>query len=202
VLLIGMNRENGRLCTRAQDKMGELEAMYVVSWELIGRGTMEGLAQGFADALTEHLQASHSAVFLYEQDQDSLRLAAVSGEDMPFASGKAYPIAQERRPGFHSGHTAKAFRENRVVVVPSIFADVEFLPWQLLAKHEGMIVSVPMSDVEGTLGVYNLFFPGQEKIPEEKLRLYQTIAASAGAAIRHAQTKQVSDPLPEAQHAA
>ena len=192
VLIIGLNRENADVYEDVQDKINELEALHVVSWDLVGKGTPDGLVEALALALTEHIHAESAAVYLRDSAGNGLRVAAIAGEGITESHvGRVFLIEGDRRPGFHSGHTAKAFNECSVVVVESIFADVEFLSWQQLAKQEGIVVSVPIVESGETLGVFNLHFSLLEALSGDKIRLLETIAASAGAAIRHMQLTQV-----------
>lgn len=204
-LLVSLNSENGQAYGEVQEKIGELQILHALSWKLVGTGTMETLTEAFALALAENLRADIVSVFLKDSDTtNALKLYAAAGlihQDMQ-GVGKVYSLEPGNRRGFHDGHTSRAFQDLKVVVVEDIYADVEFLPWQVLAHNMGKVVSVPIVSSGEALGVYNLYITTNDTITPERIRLYETIAAAAGAAIQHVMIRQTTSCISEIKDAA
>jgi len=134
------------------------------------------------------LSARFASVMLADDTGEALTTVVTHGlpEDL-LSPIEPQAVEASGRPAFYSGHTARAFREKRVCVVDDVYTDIEFVPWRLLAQCDGYTVSVPLAYQEIPLGVMNLFFDRHVPLNDERIRLFQTLASSATAAIVNAQ---------------
>jgi len=67
-----------------------------------------------------------------------------------------------------------------------VFIDVEFVPWRLIAVHDGCAVSVPLLDQGDALGIVNFYFTDSVLLTRQRLRLLATIAGATTPAIKNA----------------
>jgi len=96
------------------------------------------------------------------------------------------PIETDCRPGFHTGHTAKAFNSKQVHTASDVFVDVEFVPWPVIAVDDGCAASIPLVNQGAAFGALNLYFGQSRELTKQRLELLATIAASATPAIQNA----------------
>jgi hypothetical protein len=171
--------------------MSDLEAMQQISWSLVGASNLYELCDALAKAVSDGLGSSLVVVYVPSSDStNELVITAISGiDDRNVKVGRTCSLRPERRPGFHSGHTARAYASGEMQVVEGIFSDVEFLPWKMLAREDGIVVSVPLPYQGSTIGVMNLFLDGVTSITDERKRLLQVIAAAVSPAIANTSFK-------------
>jgi hypothetical protein len=188
VLLIELAREFGASYSDAQTRIEHLEAVYRVSSQLSNTLDLRVVLLVLVSDIADMVQARYAAVMLVDDMGETLRAVATHGlPESPLKSNEPRKIEGSGRPGFHSGHTARAFREKRICVVDDVFTDVEFVPWKLLARSNGYAVSVPLVYQDVALGALNLFFDAHIPINAERMRLFETLASSAAVAIANAQ---------------
>ncbi len=188
-LVVGNGIENAFAHKEAGQRLEELEALHDVSWSLVGAGTLTELLNLFVSTLVNKLGARISAVYLDGGD-DSLELAAICGSDEA-KPGTRYPlVASGPYPGFHTGHTAKAFTSREVQVANDVFVDVELVPWKIVAADDGCAASIPLADRDVCVGVLNVYFSDSSQLTTTRLRLLATVAAAATSAIEYALSKQ------------
>lgn len=188
-LVVGNGIENAFAHKEAHDQLHELEALHDVSWSLVGASNVTELLELFASTLVNKLGAGIAAVYLAKEG-NALELGAVCGSDES-KPGTRYPlVASGPWPGFHSGHTAKAFSSRQVQVAHDVFVDVEFVPWRVVAQDDGCAVSVPLVDHDECIGVLNTYFSDASQLTNARLRLLATIAAAATSAIEYALSKE------------
>ena len=186
-LLVGLSIENERAHRKAAQRMSDLEAMQKVSWSLVGTSDHHELVSAFVKAISEGFQNAPVALYLPDGSEDSLTIAAVNEiYDPSIGVGKKCSLVPGRRPGFHSGHTAKAFTTGETQIVRAIYADAEFLPWRMVANEEGVAVSVPLPYQDSVIGVVNLFFSGVESVADDRIKQLEAIAAAVSPAIENA----------------
>ena len=189
-LVVGNGVENAFAHKEGRDRLGELEALHDVSWSLVGAGTVNELLDLFVTTIVNKLGARIAAVYLAD-GADALELAAVCGTDA--RPGTKYSmVASGPWPGFHSGHTAKAYSTQQVQVAHDVFVDVEFVPWRMIACDDGCAASIPLADSDSGIGVLNVYFSDARQVTKARLKLLTTIAASATTAIRYAMSKQLA----------
>jgi len=187
-LILGLSLLNERAHRIAGEQMADLAAMQNISWSLVGSSDVDGLTGALAKALKDGFSAGHVAVYLPSKRDDSeMIIAAVSGvdDDRVFV-GRVCSLKPARRPGFHNGHTARAYVSGETQVVSEVFSDVEFLSWRTVAREHGIVVSVPMPHEDRIIGVINIFFADVDKIAESRVRLLESVAAAVSPAIVHA----------------
>ncbi|MEN6370851.1 MAG: GAF domain-containing protein [Armatimonadota bacterium] len=186
-MLIGLSIENERAHRGAAQRMSDLEAMQKVSWSLVGAGDLGELMSTFVKAISEGFQDAPVVAYLDQEDGgESLTIAAVTGIDDPtIYIGKVCSLRPERRPGFHNGHTARAFASAEVQTAKVVFTDVEFMPWRMVAHEEGMVVSVPLPHQNRVIGVVNLFLSGARDVTEDRIRQLEAVAAAVSPAIEN-----------------
>ncbi len=167
------------------DSLGELEALHEVSWSLVGARDSDQFLHTLAETLRSKLRADIVALYLGDYTGEYLTLAARSGGGDKYAvvGSKYAVVSKDRWPGFHSGHTADAFRTGEVRTADDVFIDVEFVPWRTIARTDGRAVSLPLIEQGSTIGVLNLYYPHFSQVSSQSMSLLQTIAASLGPAI-------------------
>lgn len=184
-LAAGFAAESALTHKESGDRLAELEALHEVSWSLVGAGGGEEFLRAFVDLLRSKLDAEIAAVYLSDSGGKSLELAGASHAVERYPSlGTTYIIASEdRRPGFHTGHTADAFRSREPRVADDVFVDVEFVPWRTIARGDGRAISLPLMDQGNVFGVLNVYFGDRRRLARENIALLSTIAAASGPAI-------------------
>lgn len=188
VLIAGVAVENAFSHKESVDRLEELETLHEVSWSLVGAGTVRDLLNLFVCTLVEKMGAKIAAVYVSVNSGESLELAAACGSDEQIGKiGSTYALESEARfPGFHSGHTAKAFRTRETQVAQDVFVDVEFVPWRVIAVDDGCAASLPLAHGAKAIGVLNVYFGDRTKLTAQRLKLLATIAAAATPAIEQA----------------
>jgi hypothetical protein len=182
--------ENARAQQEARDHSREMEALHEISWSLVGTRSIEELPGHLARILQERVGARIVAVYLADAGAQALRVAAVAGPDECRNSvGAVYPVlSTDRRPGFHTGHTARAFLSREMQSACDVFVDVELVPWRIIAGEEGCAVSLPMVEGGEAIGVISFYFSDRRELTPQRLRLLLTIAAAVSPSIAHART--------------
>lgn len=192
VLAVGSGIENAFSHKEADCRLEELETLHDVSWSLVGAGTLTELLNLFVSTLVNKLGARIAAVYL-DAGGSSLELAAICGSDEA-KPGTRYPlVATGPYPGFHSGHTARAFVSREIQVANDVFVDVELVPWRIVAADDGCAASIPLADHDVCIGVLDVYFSDASQLTTSRLRLLATIAAAATSAIEYALSKQAGE---------
>ncbi|MDH7482505.1 MAG: GAF domain-containing protein [Armatimonadota bacterium] len=193
LLVIYMAKEFGASYSDAHARISHLEAVHYMSSSLSNTLDLRVVLLAMVSDMARMLSATYASVMLANEEGTTLTTYATYGlPEMPLNPRKPQNVEGSGRPGFYSGHTAKAFREKRIVVVDDVFADVEFIPWRVLAASSGYAVSVPLVYQDVALGVLNLFFNKHVPLNDEKMRLFQTVASAAAVAIANAQLYEKS----------
>lgn len=188
VLLIELAREFGASYADAQTRVEHLEAVHRISSQLGNTLDLRVVLLVLVSDIADLLQARYAAVMMVDDTGETLRTVATHGlPESPLRSSDPQKIDGGGRPGFYSGHTARAFREKCICMVDDVFTDVEFVSWKLLAKNNGYAVSVPLVYQDVAFGVLNLFFDKHIPINDERIRLFETLASSAAVSIANAQ---------------
>lgn len=187
VLACKFSIQNALAHKDAIDRLDEVEALHKISWSLVGAGNSSELMNLFVQALNERLNAKYSVIYLADEDGETLQVAAVNGfDESADCVGAKYKLHSENRfPGFHSGHTARAFNTGETQVVDDILVDVEFVPWRIIAVEQGCAVSLPLMNRNQAIGVINLYFSDKLQLKPQKLRILETISAYATSAIEN-----------------
>mgnify|MGYP001575331601 CR=1 FL=1 len=188
VLATGFGVANAVAQGEIQERLSELEALHEVSWSIVGAGTLRDLLDLFADALSTRLDAKIVAVYLADDTEETLEVAAARGpEGYPANIGTKYAaVSANRFPGFHSGHTTKAFKTMQVQIAREVFVDVELVPWRIVANEQGAAISLPLVEHGRSIGVMSLYFSDHKQITQHRVKLLSTIAAAAAPAIENA----------------
>ena len=176
----------------AIDRLDEVEALHQISWSLVGAVSAIELLNLFVQSLNSRLQSKYVVVYLVNDDDETLQVAAACGSDEYMSTiGTKYKLKSENRfPGFHSGHTARAFSTGETQVVDDIYVDVEFVPWRVIAVEHGCAVSLPLMNRNKAIGVTNLYFSDCSQLTPQRLRLLTTIASAATPAIENVLAKE------------
>jgi len=188
-LVVGNGIENAFAHKEAGDRLEELETLHDVSWSLVGAGTVAELLDMFVSTLVTKLGAKIAAVYLADEPH-GLQLVAIRGsEEAPV--GKTYPLVSDKPfPGFHSGHTARAYASRQVQIANDVFVDVEFVPWRFIAQDDGCAASIPLVDQDKCIGVLDVYFADSTELSATRLRLLATIAAAGTSAVEFALSRQ------------
>lgn len=201
-LVVGNGIENAFAHKEAGERLEELETLHDVSWSLVGAGTVAELLDLFVSTLVSKLGARIAAVYLADEPH-GLQLAAIRGSS-DASVGKTYPLVSDKPfPGFHSGHTARAYASREVQIANDVFVDVEFVPWRVIAQDDGCAASIPLVDQDKCIGVLNVYFADTAELSGTRLRLLATIAAAGTSAVEFALSRQpVVEPRTEAEEVA
>jgi len=170
------------------DRLDELTALHQVSWSVVGARDAQEMLQVFAGTLRSKLHAAVVSVYLATNGGEGLRVAAAYGPSGPCDNvGNQYPVVSTSRfPGFHTGHSAKAFTTGEAQIVRDVFVEVELVGWRIIGRDDGCAISLPLTDQEGTLGVLALYFSDHRQLTEPRIKLLTTLASAAAPAIRSA----------------
>lgn len=193
-LLGGLSLVNERAHRQSAEHMSNLEAMQEISWSLVGTSDLLELSSALAKAIADGFDANYVAVYVPGDNGEELAITANCGvEDHSIFVGKICSLRPDRRPGFHNGHTSRAFASGEIQVISDAFSDVEFLPWQVVAREDGIVISVPLPYDERVVGVVNLFIEGVRSVSCDKIRLLESVAAAVSPAIQSARSKLQED---------
>lgn len=187
ISVIGFGIESAITRKKARDRIEELEALREIAWSLVGIGTTAELLDLFTRTIKERMDASVSAVYLADDSSEVLTLSSACGTDeySPPVGERYDVVSQVRRPGFHTGHTAKAFTSMDVQTKRDVFVDVDFVPWRIVAGEDGCAISLPLVDNGKALGVIDLYFRHHEQLTRQRIKLLTAIAASATPMIKN-----------------
>ena len=187
-LLVELGHEFGISYANSQARVEHLEAVHRISSQLGTTLDLRVVLYVLVSDIADLLSARHASVMLVDDTGETLKTVATHGlPESPLRPSEPQRIEGSGRPAFHSGHTARAFREKRVCVVDDVFTDVEFVPWKVLAQCDGYAVSAPLVYQDVALGVLNLFFDSHVPLNDERIRLFETLASAAAVSIANAQ---------------
>ena len=187
-LLIDLAVEFGSSYADAQARVEHLEAVHQISSRLTTTLDLRVILLVLVSDISKMLSARFASVMMADDTGETLGTVVTHGlPESPLKSPEPLKIEGSGRPAFFSGHAARAFKEKKVCVVEDVHTDVEFVPWRLLAMHNGYSVSVPLVYQDVALGVLNLFFDKHIPVNGERIRLFETLASSAAVAIANAQ---------------
>ncbi|MDO8589076.1 MAG: GAF domain-containing protein [Armatimonadota bacterium] len=187
VVVIGLNIDNALSEGASTERLACLRAMHDISWSLAAAANLSSMLSAFVEVLGNATGARLVALYLLDEEGHSLRLEAVHGDEAnELELGSRYGLDPQQRPGFHSGHTARALNSRTPQVVQDVFSDVEFVPWRVVAQHDGWVVSIPLLLHRDTaVGVLNLYVEHERQIAPEKLNLLETMAGLVAPAIQN-----------------
>ncbi len=200
VFIVVAGLGNALVHKEARDRFAEMETMHKVSWSLVGATNTQKLPDRLVKMLAQELEAEIVSIYLSDNTKQSLRLIAQYGPDECLnRTGKIYPVfSTDRKTGFHSGHTAKAFISGEIQIADDVFIDVELVPWRMLAGHDGRAVSLPLIDKRETIGVLTLYFQERDQLTPQRLKLLTMIAAAVSPAL--GQVRQLKLEQSETEH--
>jgi GAF domain-containing protein len=188
VLLIRLGGDLGKSYADTRTQVEHLSAVNYISSRASDTLDLRVVLLTLVTDTAKILSARFASIMLADECGETLTTVATIGlRDTPMKTSQPHPISGPRPIGFCAGHTARAFREQQVCVAEDVFTDVEFVPWRLLAECDGYSVSVPLICHDTAIGVLNLFFEKHERLDEERMKLFQALAACAAAAIFNAQ---------------
>jgi hypothetical protein len=163
------------------------QTMQRVSWALVGASTLHDLTASLCKALRLSFAAAHVAVYVPGEDEYEMVVAAAVGIDEPsVGTGRKCSLKPDRRPGFHCGHTARAYASGETQIIDVLYSDAEFLPWRTVAREDGIVVSVPMKSQGRVVAVASLFVPGVDNITPSQGKLLESIAVAVSPSIAEA----------------
>ncbi|MCX6374995.1 MAG: GAF domain-containing protein [Armatimonadetes bacterium] len=187
-LLIELGHEFGISYANSQSRIEHLEAVHRISSQLGTTLDLRVVLYVLVSDIADLLSARYASVMLVDDAGETLKSVATHGlPESPLRSSEPQQIEENGRPAFHSGHTARAFREKRVCIVDDVFTDVEFVPWKVLAQCDGYAVSAPLVYQDVALGVLTLFFDAHVPLNDERIRLFETLASAAAVSVANAQ---------------
>lgn len=188
ILLTELGMQFGSSYADAQARIRHMEAVHFMTSRLTNTLDLRVVLLALVSDTASMLSAKFASVMLADESGQALTTEVTYGlSDSPLRPRQPQSVEGTGRPAFFAGHTARAFREKRVCMVEDVYADVEFIPWKVLARHDGYAVSVPLIYHDLALGVLNLFFEKHVSLNDERIKLFQTLASSAAVAIVNAQ---------------
>lgn len=190
ILLMRLGREFAEGYSSARSRVEHLETVHHLSTGLTRSLDLGEVLTTLVSDTAEMLSATYSCVMLSDEAGDALVKMAGHGlpdtDTQPGLKDRPLNVRGSGRPGFYSGHTARAFLEKRIVVVDDVYTDVEFVPWKLLAQHDGYAVSVPLVCNSKAVGVLDLFFESHIHMNDDLVKLLQTLASAGAGAVTNA----------------
>ncbi|MDH7602502.1 MAG: GAF domain-containing protein [Armatimonadota bacterium] len=190
VFLVETAIRNATAHKLAREYAMESQALHKVSWALVGVTSPMELFNVLASTVREVVGAEIVALYLADEPGEALQTVAIAGPEICLASlGTTYAVrSPDRRPGFHSGHTARAFVTKQVQTADDVFVDVELVPWRMIARDDGRAVSLPIVHNGTALGVLSVYFSDKRDATAQKVRLLETIVAAATVSIETARS--------------
>ena len=187
VLLIRLGAQFGDSYADAHEQIEHLEAVHYMSSCLSDTLDLKVVLRALVSEISGMLSARFASVMLADETGKCLTTIAKHGLPMePLNPNRPKKLEGSGRPGFYSSHIARAFKERRICVVDDVHTDVEFIPWKLLARSSGYVVSVPLIHQDAPLGVVNLFFDKHVPLNNGRIQLFQTLASTGAVAIANA----------------
>jgi hypothetical protein len=194
VFLAVVSTEQALSARESSDRIRELNTLQDVSWSLVGATSVDDLLQRLADKLRSRFDAEIVMAHVVADSRDVLRVAAVSGPDeVADRRGTLNHLnGPDFRPGFHTGHTARAFKTCSVQTAIDVAIDVELVPWRVLARGNGCAISLPLVGDTGPVGVVGIYFPDCMQMTREQRSILQAVVAAVSPAIATALSPAVS----------
>lgn len=191
--------ENARLFQEMKARVAELQALFEVSESLTRALSLEETLQIIVDRARASIPLAESAVIhLVDQARERLVPRAVSGN-----VGKWRPTSGFR---FGEGIAGRAIRERRMVYVPDVQRDPDFVDTGTTVRSLAVIPLIVDNEVVGTLslasnrpnafdsqekeevlGVFSVASSQRDAFGEEGLRLLASLGHQAAVAVKKAQ---------------
>ncbi|MGQ9579931.1 MAG: GAF domain-containing protein [Armatimonadota bacterium] len=180
---------------KLKESAAENQIFHQISWALVGAQSHIELFQLLVSTTRESTCAEIVSLYIADESGENLHTVAVAGPDTcrEFL-GRVYKVrSTDPRPGFHSGHTARAFLTGKTQIVEDVFVDVEFVPWRMIARDEGCAASVPVLHRGAAIGVLNAYFSDKQVLTSGRVRLIETIVAAATSSLAIARASVLTD---------
>lgn len=163
----------------------ESQILHQISWTLVGAQSHIELFQLLASTIRESTGAEIVSLYMADESGENLHTVAIAGPEVcRWSLGGVYRVkSTDSRPGFHSGHTARAFLTGETQIAEDVFVDVEFVPWRIIARDEGCAASVPVLHKGAAIGVLNVYFSDKHVLTSDRVRLLETIVAAATSSL-------------------
>ncbi len=190
VFLVETAFKNAASHKQAQEYAMESQALHKVSWALVGTTSPMEFFNLLTSTVREITGAQIVCLFIADESGNALESVGMAGPDICLESlGTVYPVkSPERRPGFHSGHTARAFLTKEIQTADDVFVDVELVPWRMIARDDGRAISLPIVHNDTCLGVLDVYFSDKRDATAQRIRLLETIVAAATVSIKIARS--------------
>ncbi len=187
--------ENARLYGREKEASRRLDRLQELALRISSGSNLDDILFTITKSTVEMLRGSHSRIYLFDQEKSLLRCRAYYG--IPPGSVGDLPGVD---PGIGLG--GWVFKQGESVIVEDVQKDPRWLDtaW---AKAEGLhsFIGVPLRLPGETFGIFNCLSQSPNQFDESDLRLLESLAGHAVAAIEKARALQATKLHSERQEA-
>jgi signal transduction histidine kinase len=130
------------------------------------------------ERVTQLVGASFACVYLLEEGQDLMRLAAAYNWPEKYQH-----FLGEMRVRLGVGASGEAASERRLIEISDIFAEVALEDWRTVATELGFqsIVALPLQTGDGVLGAITFYFASSSALTQESRGLLRVVADQMAA---------------------
>jgi nitrate/nitrite-specific signal transduction histidine kinase len=186
---IGMAVENARLFGQAEQRMGELEALYRADAELHRHLRLGEVLQALVDIAVDILRADKSSLMVWDDEREKLGVRVARGlspetlAQMSFARGEGTV-----------GHVAAT---GEPVIVEDARTDPRAAQHTTITEREGIhsFMQVPIKVGGEVFGVFSADYTQPRDFGDDEQRLFIALAQRAALAIDRAQLYEQSQEL-------
>jgi PAS domain S-box-containing protein len=173
--------ESARLLEQTQKRAGELETVARVSTAASTILQVDRLLQTVVDLAQDRFDLYHVSIFLYDSDQEHLRMAAASGDIGRAILPEQITIALNEENSL----VAKAARERQALLVSDVHSDPAYKAHPLLPETRAEMV-IPMILAGTLVGVLDVEADLTNAFTGDDLRIQTTLAAQVAVALQNA----------------
>lgn len=165
----------------AQRRASELETVANVSTASTTILDLDELLQSVVDLTKQNFDLYHAHIYLHDDDENILNLAAGAGEIGSQMKQHGHRINVSSA----SGLVARAARSQEAIVVNDTVSEMDFLPNPMLPDTRAEM-AIPMFVGDEIVGVLDLQASEVDRFDDEDVRIQSTLAAQIAVAIRNA----------------
>jgi signal transduction histidine kinase len=162
----------------ADTKIRELVAVREIVHAFLTAHRPEEVFQYALERVSPLVGATFASIYLIEQNDDSMRLAAACNWPERFR-----PFLGQMRVRLGLGPSGEAASDRRIVQVPDVFADESLSDWWEVATELGFraIVAIPLQTHDKVLGAVAFYFAEAGALPVGENGLLQIVADQMAA---------------------
>jgi signal transduction histidine kinase len=173
--------ENLRLLEQNEKRTHELEIVAELSATASTVLDPDRLLQAIVDLAKDRFDIYHVHIYLADESQRTLPLAAGAGEVGRRMTAEKHGIAMNAEKSL----VARTYRERRALIVNDVAAEPDFLPNRHLPATRSEM-AVPLIVGETVLGVFDVQSDKVNGFSEEDANIYTTLASQVAVALQNA----------------